>query len=295
MAQSELLNRLNRDGFVIIPKALTGNKLERLREAAHHAAQLGRDGKWPDVRTLPKQFPPWKVPEGANPAADGIWGVQGVMHPEMPGHEEFIRWYFSDAIISPTKELLQCGDDDLVLELFNLLIRPERDFELRWHRDDIAATATAEEELERLNKPAFSAQWNLALYDDSSLVVVPKSHVRARTDTERSADPFEKTLPDQLVVKMGPGDVVFYNNNILHRGVYDASVERMTLHGSVGHRDGATLRATNVLQHGMRTWLNRLDLGVLEDGNVRGRAEHMRENLIAMADKAGNVGYSLSG
>lgn len=45
---------------------------------------------------------------------------------------------------------------------------------------------------------------------------------------ERGADPFEDDLPGQLVVKMYPGDILFYNNNILHRGVYDCSAERMT-------------------------------------------------------------------
>ena len=85
------------------------------------------------------------------------------------------------------------------MELYNMLVRPDKEFELRWHRDDIAADATAEEELERLNKPGYHAQWNLALFDDASLVVVPGSHKRARTETERIADPYEPTLPDQLV------------------------------------------------------------------------------------------------
>ncbi|EFY90799.1 hypothetical protein J3458_004823 [Metarhizium acridum] len=293
MAQPTLLERLNRDGFVVVPEAFTGETLEKLRQAASAATSNARHGKWPDVRTLPKQFPPWKI-DGPNPAAEGIWGVQGVMHPDMPFQEEFIKVYFSDAIINPTLQLLQCSRDDLVMELFNLLVRPDYDFELRWHRDDIPPTATAQEELERLSKPAFSAQWNLALYDDASLVVVPGSHLRARTDTERNADPYEKELPCQLVVKMGPGDIVFYNNNIVHRGVYDAKVERMTLHGSAGHVDGATLRARNVLQHGLRNWIDRLHFDALE-GEEKKLAEHMKENLVKMGRDAGDVGYSLQG
>ena len=293
MTASTLLERLNRDGFVVIPSVLTPEQLTSLREACQKSVSLARAGKWPHVRTLPKQFPPWPA-SGPNPAAEGIWGVQGVMHPDMPGHETFIKTYFSDAVISPTKELLQCGDDDLVMELFNLLIRPDRDFELRWHRDDIPATATAEEELERLNKPAFSAQWNLALYDDASLIVVPGSHRRARTDVERNADPYEKEIPDQLLVKLKPGDVVFYNNNILHRGKYNSSVERMTLHGSAGHVAGSTLRARNVLQHGLRDWIDRCDFDVLDD-KTRARADHMRQSLINMGREAGEVGYSLDG
>lgn len=65
------------------------------------------------------------------------------------------------------------------------------------------------------------AQWNLALYPDSSLVVVPGSHKRPRTDMERNADPFEDDMPGQVFVKMEPGDVsgtflfFFFFSNLL--------------------------------------------------------------------------------
>lgn len=220
--------------------------------------------------------------------------MQSMMHPDLPAREAFTRFYFSDAAIGPTKELLQCGDDDLVMELCNLLVRPDKDFELRWHRDDIPATASAEEEMERLGQPAFSAQWNLALYDDASLIVVPGSHTRARTETERSAAPFEKEIPGQLVVQLKAGDVAFYNNNIFHRGVYDARKERMTLHGSVGHVEGAGLRARNVLQHGCKDWIDRCDFGFLDE-KTRDRADKMREKLVRLGQEHEDVGYSLDG
>lgn len=35
----------------------------------------------------------------------------------------------------------------------------------------IPPTATAEEEIERLSKPSYHAQWNFSLYDDASLIV----------------------------------------------------------------------------------------------------------------------------
>ncbi|KAL0935039.1 phytanoyl- dioxygenase [Colletotrichum truncatum] len=293
MTASSLLEQLNRDGYVIVPSILSEDQLTKLRRATQAATVLARSGKWPNVRTLPKQFPPWPL-AGPSPPSEGIWGVQGMMHPDMPNHEVFIGTYFSDAIIEPTKQLLQCTDDDLVMELFNLLIRPDHDFELRWHRDDIPATATAEEELDRLNKPAYSAQWNLALYDDSSLIVVPGSHTRARTDIERNADPCEKAIPNQLYVELKAGDIVFYNNNILHRGAYKASTERMTLHGSAGHVKGSTLRARNVLQHGLKGWADKINLEVLSE-KEKARAENMRRSLVKMGQEAGEVGYSLEG
>ena len=294
MTQPKYLDGLNRDGFVLIPSLLNASQIATLRTASAETIELARAGKWRSVRTLPKQFPPWTIQPGANPAADGIWGVQFMMHPNLPNSQIFIKNYFSDEIIDVVKELLQCEDDDLVLELFNLLIRPDYDFELVWHRDDIPPTATAEEEIERLGKPAWHAQWNLALYDDESLIVIPGSHVRARTEVERNAAPHEKGLPGEIRVRMKAGDVVFYNNNILHRGAYLSNVERMTLHGSMGHVGGSKLRARNVLQHGIGEWVGKIDLSGLE-GEERKRAEGMRERLVKLGTESGDVGYSLSG
>jgi hypothetical protein len=288
------LDALNRDGFVVVPSILTPEQLTTLRAAAKETIDLARAGNWPYVRTLPKQFPPWTIAPGANPAAEGIWGVQFMMHPKLPNSKIFIENYFSTPVINVVKELLQCTDDDLVLELFNLLIRPDRDFELTWHRDDIPATATAEQELERLRQPAWSAQWNLALYDDASLIAVPGSHLRARTQEERDADPYATGIPGEIRVQMKAGDVVFYNNNILHRGAYKADVERMTLHGSIGHAGGSTLRARNVLQHGIGGWVGDIDLSGLGPEEKK-RAEDMRKRLVKLGQESGDVGYSLQG
>ncbi|CAL3968739.1 hypothetical protein PZA11_004730 [Diplocarpon coronariae] len=285
---------LNRDGFVLIPSVLTSEQLTTLRHASADVISAARSGSWPWVRTLPKQFPPWNIEPGKNPAEGGIWGVQFLMHPDLPQSKTFVSNYFSTPMISIIRQLLECEDEDLVMELFNLLIRPDRDFELTWHRDSIPATASSEEELERLRQPAWHAQWNLALYDDESLIVIPGSHKRARTQVERDADPLEKGLPGEVRVKMKAGDVVFYNNDILHRGAYVSSRERMTLHGSMGHRAGSRLRARNVLQHGIGEWVEKIDLSDL-NGEERMRAEAMRERLITMGANNTDVGYSLEG
>lgn len=289
---SSHLANLQRDGFVVIKSIVSPSKLEALRTASLEAEQLARSGQWPHVRTVGKQFPPWNHEEAME---KGIWGVQHLMKPSMPGHETFTALYFSEEILSIVRELLQCEDEELVMELFNMLVRPDKDFELRWHRDDISAEASAEEEMERLGRPAFHAQYNFALWEDESLVLVPGSHKRARTDVERNAGPFEKELPEQIVVKLEAGDIAFYNNNILHRGVYDSKKERVTLHGSVGHVGGSKLRARNVLQHGVGGWVDGVDFSGLEDEGERRRAEGMRERLVKLGSESGDVGYSLQG
>lgn len=281
---THLKEAIERDGFVVVPSGLSEDQLDELRAACKKVTDLARAGKWPHIRTLPRQFPPWP-----SDPSQGIWGVQQLMNPDLPGHQLFTQSYFSDATMRTVQELLGgCSEDDLVMELYNLLVTPDHDFELRWHRDDIPPTATADEEMERLGKPAWHAQWNFPLYPDSSLILVPKSHTRPLTDEERNADPLEPNMPGQIHVQLQPGEMAFYNNNIYHRGAYRSNVERMTLHGSIGHVAGGPVRARNVLQHG-REWIGKVDLSRV--GNVK-RAEGMRRRLVDLGDAHKTTGYS---
>ncbi|RDW78641.1 phytanoyl-CoA dioxygenase family protein [Aspergillus mulundensis] len=312
---STYLQSLQKEGFVVIPSLIPPSSKEfaTLKQAATTATTNTRTGTWPYFRTVPKQFPPWPTNVPPPASEGGIWGVQHLLHPDMPGREEFAKFYFDERILSVVEELLGLdlaeNDEKLVMELFNLLVAPEtHDFALRWHRDDIPETASPDEEEKLLASKSpggrqSHAQYNLALCDDASLIVVPGSHRRVRTETERNADPYENELPGQLVVELKAGDAVFYDSNILHRGVYKAKEEggeesRLTLHGSVGIKetdggegDGSKkVRATAVLQHGVGAWVHRGDAAF----GVGGRAEKMRANLVAMGTGEG-VGYSLQG
>ena len=280
-------NALQSSGYVIISSNLSLCQLEGLRKACEHVKSLALAGKWPHTRTLPKQFPPW-----TSDVSNGIWGVQHLMHPDLPFHDLFVATYFSDLVIETVKELLSCSEEELVMELYNLLVTPTHDFSLRWHRDDIPPSATPEEELAKLSQPAWHAQWNLALYDDTSLIVVPGSHNRARTDVERAVDSYRSDMPGQISVHLKAGDVVFYDNNILHRGIYDSSVPRMTLHGSIGHVNAGNARARNVLQHGVGDWVDRCNFSSLQAKEVHKRAESMREKLLALGRVAEHVGFA---
>lgn len=277
---------LDRDGFVVLSASLFPSfDLEALRAAALRIAQAARSGEWPYIRTLPKQFPPWP-----QDITNGIWGVQHLLHPSNPDHLVFAKSYFDSELLNYVAALIAYKEDDLTMELYNMLVRPDSDFSLRWHRDDIAVTATSEEELDRLQKPAHHAQWNLALHDDSSLIVIPGSHKRARTDAERSADPYEAHLPEQITVHLKAGEVAFYNNNILHRGVYDSSKERLTLHGSIGTVQAGSDRARNVLQHGVGDWAKKYDFQGFEP-KMAEQAKRMRERLVEMGERNVDVGY----
>ena len=157
------------------------------------------------------------------------------------------------------KSLLNCTEDQLQLELFNLLIKPiKTTYEIAWHRDAIPLETPDELEAELLKINHFGCQWNTALYEDDCLIVIPGSHHRPRTAEERKMidENLNCVLPDQLVVNLKPGQTVFYNNNILHRGVYplDTEKKRRTLHACIGLTIGGAKRADNILQHGLE-WM----------------------------------------
>lgn len=154
---------------------------------------------------------------------------------------------------------MNCKEDELQLELFNLLINPNKTkYEIAWHRDAIPLETPEALEAELLKINHYGCQWNTALYDDSSLIVVPGSHSRPRTPEERKMifENLNCVLPNQLVVHLKPGQTVFYNNNILHRAVYplDSERKRRTLHACIGQTVGGSKRADNIFQHGL-DWL----------------------------------------
>lgn len=305
MTKTPYLDSLRRDGFVKIAGLLPARYVLAMKAACKYTTERARQGKWPYVRTVPKQYPPWHEWQ----PGDNIWGVQHLLHPDMNVRDTFAEIYFSDEVLSVVKELLGLtddprGDEKLVMELFNLLVSPgeEQDFELCWHRDDIRPDVTREEEERQLKEKSpdgrqLHAQYNIALFNDASLIVIPGSHRRVRTETERNAAPYEPELPGQLVVELEPGDAVFYDSNILHRGSYngiDTSTDlgRMTLHGSVGLAGHGTERARQVLQHAVGDWVNRAQFSI--EGPKGQRAEDMRKRLMEMGSGK-DLGYSLVG
>jgi hypothetical protein len=290
---SHLHEAVERDGFVVIRNFLDENEIGYYKSSCEIAIQLSKEGRWPHVRIRGKQFPPW--PKDFNP---DIWGVSGLLHPDLADldpllGEAFQKFYSHDNLLSSASDILQTPKDNLVMELLNMLINPLTDFELEWHRDDIRPEATFEEELSALNLKDTGTQFNLALCEDSCLIVVPGTHKRARTSEEREvtlAPGKNGRISGQLIVQLRPGDCVFYNNNILHRGVYNSKVERITLHGSYGHGTNGKSRSQNVLQHGVAEWLPRFTPS-------NQKLAKLKEGLNRMVEenKGKVIGYSLDG
>ncbi|EUC63021.1 phytanoyl-CoA dioxygenase [Rhizoctonia solani AG-3 Rhs1AP] len=289
------------DGYVFVPGLVDDSQLSALQDACDRVVAKTRAGEWPHRRIVGKQFPPF---DGSEPDS---WGVQHITHPDL--HEPiFVRWYGSERVVGAATSLLGCSEDQVQMELFNLLINPDRHaFALRWHRDDVPETVGPEEEIAALKTNFFGVQWNTALHDDACLFVVPGSHREPRTPDQRALsstqeapkDPME--MPGAICVKLKAGDTVFYQNNILHTAAYHPNVKRATLHASMGDIRGGNRRARMILQHQV-DWVRGDGFlstfkseGPPNDG-VATRLEGMRNRLLAMADSVhGQLEYSQQG
>ncbi|GEQ71339.1 hypothetical protein JCM33374_g5022 [Metschnikowia sp. JCM 33374] len=283
-------DQIAQDGFSVIRNFLTKEEVEKYRKASEKVVEYARAGNWKDVRTRGKQFPPWP----ANYSPD-IWGITGLMHPALAEMATpFQQLYSEDKLLDVVGDILQTTKNGLVLELFNMLINPLTDFELDWHRDLIRPEVTPEEEAAQLLKdPNAGTQFNLALTEDKCLIVVPGSHKRIRTAEEREKTTDEsrkKHISGQIIVELNPGDIVFYNNNILHRAAYSCKEIRLTLHGSYGHRDHGKSRALGVLQHGVAQWLD-------DFRPVNENMDHLTKGLKAIVEefKGQELGYAQDG
>ncbi|TFK51567.1 hypothetical protein OE88DRAFT_1735447 [Heliocybe sulcata] len=289
-ASSRLRQQYEEQGYVIIPGLIANEEFEALREAAERTVERTRSGAWPYRRVVGKQFPPY-----GNDDPDS-WGVQHVMHPDL-GEPAFAKWYTSEGLTGVVQELLECPQENLQMELFNMLINPEKhNFALRWHRDDVKETATEEEEYNALDVWHYGVQWNTALYEDSCLYVVPGSHRTPRTPEQRKhsstseapKDPMN--MPGAIQVTIKAGESVFYNSNILHCATYDYSRKRATLHATMGDTRAGASRARNILQHGLK-WMK--EDAFRETLNEKGKA--MLNRLIKMQESVNaDVEYSLT-
>ncbi|KAI6108697.1 hypothetical protein EDD16DRAFT_1618420 [Pisolithus croceorrhizus] len=277
-------------GYVIVPGLVTPEHFTSLRKACERVITKTRSGVWPHRRTVGRQFPPY-----GNDNPDS-WGVQHVMHPDL-GEPIFAEWYTSEGLLAAAMELLQCKEDELQMELFNLLINPlHHDFALRWHRDDVKEDATADEEVQALSAWKYGI-FDSALYEDSCLYIVPGSHRVPRTAEQRTLsitqDPPKNPLdmPGAVQVTLRPGETVFYNSNLLHCATYDSKKPRCTLHACIGDVRGGSTRARNVLQHGLQ-WMTEDNFS----SQLSERGRKMVLHLVAMQKGAEEqaLGYSLN-
>lgn len=135
---------------------------------------------------------------------------------------------------SISSELL--GVEDAGVTEMMLMCNPCKDHgPAAWHRDHHPIdTAPLQGYIDDIleNGPRY-VQWNLSLYDDNVLWVIPGSHIRVNTDEENEillTNP-RTPLPEGVQTHLNAGDGVVYILPILHWGSNYSPKMRRTIHG----------------------------------------------------------------
>ena len=158
---------------------------------------------------------------------DDIWGVNHILHPSIR-ETALVESLGHPQILDVIENLIGTR---LRYHLCTLLVSPERKpYHINWHRDSARDGEVPREQL--IAKLRSGVQLNGALYNDETLIIVPGSHLREITDTERHIlqNSPKADMPDQIAVQLKVGDIVFYNSSLLHKGYNRSGAIRQTLH-----------------------------------------------------------------
>ncbi len=238
--------RVDRDkfmeqGFLILRNVIPPDKLESMRAGCE--------------TILDRQKAVWASERGPDDPPGGQHDMvrQPRVHMERPGliDEETANvvedFWVADETLDIASHLL-CNPQPNVTSMM-MMCNPVRDYPggTGWHRDvhptDMAPMdALAADFIE--NGPRYT-QWNVPMYDDSVLWVVPGSHRRRNTDREnaefmKDMEGYSEVSNERLqnaaegiAVELNAGDGVIYSNFLLHTGSNYTTKKRRTLHG--GH------------------------------------------------------------
>ena len=227
--------KLNRDefletGYLIVKEAVPRDKLERVRQAYETLVNRQREN--------------WKAERAEGDPPGGVWetGAQPrlqlsrgpLVHQIDPETAPAVEVWLEENIHGVSTELLGIADG-AVTEMM-MMCNPVRDHgPAKWHRDlHPIDTAPLQGYIDDIVEggPRY-VQWNIPLYDDSVLWVVPGSHLRLNTPEENEvmlADP-PRPLPTGVQTHLEAGDGVVYILPILHWGSNYSTKMRRTVHG----------------------------------------------------------------
>ena len=225
--------RVNRDefienGYVILRQVVPPEQLEALRRSSELLVE--------------RQKVIWAREAGPDDPPGGHWetagqprlivGQMGAEHDEQTANT--IEIWLHENTQGVSGELLR--EEDAPVTEMMMMCSPVSDRgPAKWHRDfyppwNASLQAYADDILE--TGPRY-VQWNLALYDDDVLKVVPGSHLRPNTAAENesiSTNPLGQ-VPGELQTQLEAGDGVAYILPILHQGSNYSTKMRRTIHG----------------------------------------------------------------
>jgi hypothetical protein len=216
------------DGYLILHRVIPPDQLESLR-AAYEILVERRKAICARNR-------------GPNDSPGGEWetGAQPRLHLDHMASQidrqtaAAVEIWLHENLQGVSSELL--GVDDAAVTEMMLMCNPVRDRgPAHWHRDfrpshSAPLQGYADDIVE--NGPRY-VQWNLPLFDDDILWVVPGSHVRRNSDEEdeQLRRDLDAPLRSGIQTRLEAGDGVAYILPILHWGSNYSAKQRRTIHG----------------------------------------------------------------
>jgi len=217
------------DGYLVIRDLIPSHELQQLRASY-------------DV-LLERQKEIWQSQRGPGDPPGGAWDTSP--QPRIQNAESLIDATTANAVEVWTSNRTRGVAEHLLSQpvagISAMMVMCNPTFEhgpANWHRDvhpvDMGPMRTLQGSLVE-NGPNY-VQWNIPLYDDDVLWVIPGSHTRLNTEAENSQlrENPRAPLPGGVPVDLRAGDGLVYVNYLLHWGSdYTSRVLRRTLHG--GH------------------------------------------------------------
>ena len=225
--------RLNRDqfleeGYVILRQVIPPEMLDAVRTACE--------------KMVDRQRAIWAREREPDAPAGGVWetAAQPRLHLQTTGDQVdaetslAVEIWLHENLQGVSSELL--GLEDAAVTEMMMMCNPVRDHgPAKWHRDFYPPYCAplqsyADDILENGTR---YVQWNIPLYDDNVLWVVPKSHIRRNTEEENSQLTKDNRAPlaSGVQTHLNAGDGVAYILPILHWGSNYSTKLRRTIHG----------------------------------------------------------------
>jgi ectoine hydroxylase-related dioxygenase (phytanoyl-CoA dioxygenase family) len=216
------------DGFLVLREVVPAAQLEGLRAGFETLVERQRE-VWARERA------PEDPPGGAwETSAQPRLVFQTLVDRETA---DTVAFCLHGNTLGVSRQLMQAPEAAVTAMFF--MCSPVRDHgPSNWHRDihpiDQAPLCGLQQDL-LANAPGY-LQWNIPLYDDDVLWVVPGSHRRPNTDAENRilGENPRRPLPGGVPVSLRAGDGVVYTNTILHWGSNYSAKRRRTIH--LGYR-----------------------------------------------------------
>jgi ectoine hydroxylase-related dioxygenase (phytanoyl-CoA dioxygenase family) len=219
------LQAVSRHGFAVVEQALDTASLAELRVAAARLVNRCRTATHADIRR--------------SPGGDS-WGA-GSLFAATAFEPVLIEAMCSPMILESTEAIL--GPARLAVVSF--LYEPvHQEWSGPWHRDsDFLTWLLPQQRTALAEGPLCCVQWNVALYPDDCLEVVPGSAGRPDTAAEQAVRAGAGEMPGGVRVELAAGAGVVYTPFLWHRGHYSPRRPRATLHFAFHPRGAAAEQA----------------------------------------------------